>query len=156
VLAVADATVVQAVDGFADQVPNAPEPVTIAEADGNYVILKVDDGVYAFYAHLAPGSVRVQPGDTVRAGDVIGRTGNSGSSTGPHLHFHVMDRPSALRSNGLPYVFDRFTLTGRTPPLEELMRSNPETDPVPVDTADAGRRRDQLPQGRDVVAFASP
>jgi hypothetical protein len=99
ILAVSDATVVQAADEFDDQIPNAPEPVTIEEADGNYVILKIRRGVYAFYAHLKPGSVAVQAGDEVRAGDVIGRTGNSGSSTGPHLHFHVMDRPSALRSN---------------------------------------------------------
>ena len=102
VLAVADATVVIAVDGIDDQIPDAAEPVTIEEADGNYVILEIEDGVFAFYAHLKPGSVEVETGDTVEKGEVIGRTGNSGSSTGPHLHFQLMDRPSALVANGVP------------------------------------------------------
>jgi hypothetical protein len=50
-------------------------------------------------------------------------------------------------------VFDRFTLTGRTAPLDELMATNPQTDPVAIDRASAGRRRDELPRGRDVVTF---
>ena len=52
-------------DRFPDQIPEAATPVTIEEADGNHVILKLADGVYAFYAHLKPGSVTVQSGDTV-------------------------------------------------------------------------------------------
>ena len=64
--------------------------MTIEEADGNYVILEIEDGVFAFYAHLKPGSVEVETGDTVGKGDVIARTGNSGSSTGPHLHFQLV------------------------------------------------------------------
>ncbi len=155
VLAVADSTVVVAVDGIDDQIPDAAEPVTIEEADGNYVILEIEDGVFAFYAHLKPGSVEVETGDTVEKGEVIGRTGNSGSSTGPHLHFQLMDRPSALVANGVPYVFDEFTVTGQSPPVEQLIQSDPQTDPVVVDTATAGPRTDELPRGRDVVEFAS-
>jgi hypothetical protein len=41
-----------------------------------------------------------RPGDRVRRGELLGRLGNSGSSTGPHLHFQVMDRPSALAAEG--------------------------------------------------------
>jgi hypothetical protein len=155
VLAVADAAVVVAVDRFADQVPNADHPVTIEEADGNHVILKLGDGRFAFYAHLKPGSVTVRRGERVRAGQVIGETGNSGSSTGPHLHFQVMDRPSALASNGVPYVFDRFELDGRSPPLDELLASDPVNDPVPIDRTSAGPRHDELPLGRDLVTFAA-
>ena len=55
VFAVADAEVVVAQNDLPDQVPNAPTPVTIEDADGNQVILKLADGVYAFYAHLKPG-----------------------------------------------------------------------------------------------------
>ncbi len=155
VLAVADATVTTAVDNLPDQVPEAPEPVTIEDADGNYVILEVADAKYAFYAHLKPGSVAVKAGDTVTKGQIIGRTGNSGSSTGSHLHFQMMDRPSALLANGVPYVFDAFTLTGRGPALANLLASNPATDPVPIDTAGAGPRTDQLPLSSDVVEFAA-
>ncbi|MGP3536215.1 M23 family metallopeptidase [Microbacterium sp. RD1] len=154
VIAVADAEVVASADRFPDQVSLAPEPVTLDEADGNYVILRIAEGVYAFYAHLKPGTVAVVPGDTVAKGEEIGRTGNSGSSTGPHLHFQMMDRPSALLADGVPYVFDRFTLEGRTPPLAEVMAADPQTTPVEIDDATTGDRTDELPLGRDVVAFA--
>ena len=153
VLAVADARVVAAVDGYPDQVPDAPKPVGIEEADGNHVILELSAGVYAFYAHLKPGSVSVRAGDQVVKGQPLGRTGNSGSSTGTHLHFQLMDRPSALVADGLPFVIDAFTLTGRSPTLEQLMKLNPSTDPVPVDPAGAGERTNQLPMSRDVVSF---
>jgi murein DD-endopeptidase MepM/ murein hydrolase activator NlpD len=118
------------------------------------VILDLGRGRFAFYAHLKPGSVRVRRGDLVRAGDVVGMLGNSGSSTGPHLHFHVMNRPSALAADGLPYVFDRFRTTGQMPPLDDnLMRTVNAGEPVPIDTAGAGPHRRELPLGRDVVAF---
>jgi Peptidase family M23 len=154
VLAVADARVVTAVDRYPDQIPNDPKPVTIREADGNYVILALGRGRFAFYAHLKPGSVRVERGDRVREGEVVGMLGNSGSSTGPHLHFHVMNRPSALASEGLPYVFDRFRTTGRIPPLDDdLMATVNAGEPVPINPAGAGPHRRELPLGRDVVVF---
>lgn len=154
VLAVRKARVVAAVDRFPDQTPNAPASVTIDEADGNYVILDLGRGRFAFYAHLKPNSVRVKKGDLVSKGDVIGLLGNSGSSTGPHLHFHVMNRPSALASDGLPYVFDRYRFDGRIPPLtDELAEQLNSGQPVPIDIAGAGPRGGSLPAGRDVVTF---
>ena len=154
VLAVADARVAVVVDRFPDQVPNEPRPVTIREADGNYVILALGKGRFAFYAHLKSGSVRVKRGDRVREGEVLASLGNSGSSTGPHLHFQLMNRPSALASNGLPYVFDRFRTTGRIPPLDDaLMATVNAGEPVPIDSAGAGPHRRELPLGRDVVDF---
>jgi hypothetical protein len=152
VLAVADATVVEAVDRFSDQTPNHPRPVTIEEADGNHVILDLGSRRYAFYAHLKPGSLRVREGQRIQRGEVIGAVGNSGSSSGPHLHFHLMDRLSPLAADGLPYVFDQYELSGRTPPLETLLQSDPRS-PVPVDAQEAGPQQGTLPLGRDVVAF---
>lgn len=55
----------------------------------NYVRVLHDDGSMAVYAHLAPHSVILDPGDRVQAGSQIGRSGNTGFSTGPHLHFCV-------------------------------------------------------------------
>ena len=64
-----------------------------------------------------------------------------------------MDRPSALVADGLPYVFDRFELTGRTPPLAEVIDLGERQAPLLIDRQGAGPRRDALPLGHDVVAF---
>ncbi len=155
VLAVADARVAAAVDRFPDQIPNHQRPVTLEGANGNYVILSLGRGRYAFYAHLKPGSVRVHRGDEVRRGQVIAQLGNSGASSGPHLHFQVMDRPSALASDGLPFVFDRLRFDGQIPPLTaSLVATINAGSPVPVDRTGSGRRIDEFPLGRDVVSFA--
>jgi len=153
VLAVADAAVVTAIDQYPDQIPNAPTGVALEKPEGNSIILDLGDGRYALYAHLKPGSVAVQTGDRVQRGQIIGALGNSGNSMGPHLHFHVMDSPSGLVADGLPYGFARFELTGQTPPVAELLVLDQDQEPVPVDTQGAGPRHDALPLGRDVVTF---
>ena len=154
VLAVADARVAQAVDAYQDQVPGQTVGITLANADGNFITLDLGGGRFAFYAHLKPGSVRVKPGETVRRGQQIAESGNTGSSDGPHLHFHVMDGPSPLASDGLPYAFDSFELTGRIPPLAEASKYYEAQQPVPIDRGPAGARRNALPLGGAVVRFA--
>ena len=54
---------------------------------GNYVVIDHGGGVTTLYAHMSV--VKVSPGDTVSQGTVIGVTGNTGASTGPHLHYEV-------------------------------------------------------------------
>jgi len=116
VLAVADAPVVSVVDGLPEQTPGAfPTAIALDQADGNSVVLDLGEGRFALYAHLQPGSVRVRPGERVRRGQVLGLVGNSGNSVAPHLHFHVMDAPSPLDANGLPYEIDRFAVVGHSP-----------------------------------------
>lgn len=58
------------------------------KAAGNYVLIKHESG-YALYAHLDTGSIRVQSGNKVQRGQIIGKVGNTGNSTGPHLHFQL-------------------------------------------------------------------
>jgi hypothetical protein len=154
VLAVADATVVKAVDIYEDQVPGQTIGVTLENAEGNHVVLDLGEGRFAFYAHLLPGSVTVKEGNRVSRGQQIGELGNTGSSDGPHLHFHVMDTPSALASDGLPYVFAAFDQTGTIPPLAEALTYYEKQEPMPISTDGAGPRQDELPLGSDVVTFA--
>lgn len=118
VLAVADGKAVVVHDGVPNQVPNDPKPITdLADADGNHVLQDLGNGAYALYAHMQPGSVRarVKQGAMLRKGQVIGLVGNSGNTTEPHLHLHVVSRASTLLANGIPYVFEQFKLTGFDP-----------------------------------------
>ena len=111
VLAVDDGTVVASRNDLPEQVPGAlPAGLRFGEADGNYVVLDIG-GAYVLYAHMQPGSVTVKAGDKVTRGEILGKVGNSGNSQAPHLHLHVTDGPSPIASNGIPYVFDAFTLT---------------------------------------------
>jgi hypothetical protein len=71
---------------------------------GNYVIVEGPEGV-AIYGHLRAGSVRVAAGERVDAGAILGTVGNSGNSTMPHLHFHLMDGPDPMTARGLPCAF---------------------------------------------------
>lgn len=112
ILAVADGTVVGTRDDLKDQTPGAlPANLPLDEADGNFVVLDIGSGAFVNYAHMRPGSVKVKLGDRVKRGDVLGEVGNTGNSQAPHLHLHVMDGPSPLASNGLPYVFESFAIT---------------------------------------------
>lgn len=111
VLAVADGTVVASRNDLPEQVPGAlPKNLPLDQADGNFVVLDIG-GAYVLYAHMQPGSVTVTAGARVKRGDLLGRVGNTGNSQAPHLHLHVMDGPSPLLANGIPYVIDAFTLT---------------------------------------------
>ncbi len=71
----------------------------------NYVRILQDDGSMAVYAHLAPESVIVVPGDRVRAGDFLGKSGDTGYTTGPHLHF-VVQRNAGMRLLSIPFSMD--------------------------------------------------
>lgn len=133
VLAVADAPVVSVIDGLPDQPPGKmPSGIAIDAADGNSVVLDFGRGRYALYAHLRAGSITVKPGDKVRRGQVIAHVGNSGNTLAPHLHFHVMDGPSPLASNGLPYAIDAFTVTGATGGTAAFDKAEAEGVPIAI------------------------
>ncbi|GGY54289.1 peptidase M23 [Bacterioplanes sanyensis] len=70
----------------------------------NYVSVLHKDGTYAVYAHILQGSAMVKPGEQVKAGDALARSGTSGYSTGPHLHF-VVRRNAGFRNLSVPYQF---------------------------------------------------
>ena len=114
VYAVANGTVVSVQDGKPDATPNkAMTPKTLSDFGGNQVMLEIAPKVYAVYAHLQPGSLRVKVGDTVKVGATLAKIGNTGPSLGPHLHFGLLNRPDLFTGRSLPFVIDSYTLAGR-------------------------------------------
>jgi Peptidase family M23 len=151
IYSVADGTVVAMADDRPEQVPGKlPEGISLEMALGNYVVVDIGEGRFAFYAHMQPGSLRVKPGDKVTAGQVLGLLGNSGNTDAPHLHFHVMDGASPLLSNGLPYVFTSFTGEGRVTDEQPLFSGGA----APIDpNALSGPHKNQLPLNLQVIGF---
>ncbi|MGA9719268.1 MAG: M23 family metallopeptidase [Acidobacteriaceae bacterium] len=156
VLAVADGTVVSTLNTLEDQVPGKmPDPatITLANVDGNHVVLDLGGGVFAFYAHMRKGSVTVAPGQRVKRGQVLGKVGNTGNTSAPHLHFHLMEGPSVLGSNGIPYGVDHFSLAGRPKDVaaanDAVLERSWKNDLFPA----ASVRQGQFPLDLDIVDF---
>jgi len=106
VLAPADATVYATSDGEPDM------PIGVLgggkDACGNQVILEVAPSQFLFLCHLKPGSISVKKGDRVTAGQMLGRVGNSGNSSEPHLHIHMQDGPKLHLAEGIPLYFQTY------------------------------------------------
>ncbi len=120
VVAPAGGVVVAAVDGVRDNRPRI-EVENRRNPAGNHVVLDLGNGEYALLAHLQRRSVRVRPGQRVRAGDLLGLCGNSGNSSEPHLHFHLQDRAQLFGvARGLPIAFRGYSADGR-----EVARGTP-------------------------------
>jgi len=75
-------------------------------ASGNFVRILHSDGTMGVYLHLMQGSVVVGEGQRVSVGDALAKSGNTGNSSGPHLHF-VVQRNVGLALESIPYQFDR-------------------------------------------------
>jgi Peptidase family M23 len=149
VLAPAGGVVVRAHDGERDHATRTSPPAILylllegalrellgpGRILGSHVVLDLGGGVYALFAHLRRGSLRVRRGDRVEPGRQLAECGNSGNSSEPHLHFQLtrlahdqdhgipegdqagrpghaqassMDHPSVLLAAGLPLRFDRY------------------------------------------------
>jgi hypothetical protein len=156
VLAVAPGVVVSAVDGMPDQQPvGTITNVPPGQAPGNSIVEDIGGERYVGYGHLKPGSIPawVRPGARLRPGDLIGRVGNSGNSTNPHLHFEVMDAPSAsfADATGLLFVFDTQLLEGTVPVQDVDFQGGA---PLTVDRTGAGVvRSGQMPARNGVFGY---
>lgn len=73
---------------------------------GNYVRIAHQDGTHSAYLHLKRGSVQVKPGQQVKVGTLLGQSGNTGRSTGPHLHF-VVQKAYGDSMVSIPFRFSR-------------------------------------------------
>lgn len=95
-----DGVVKAAVDEFQDLSPPDRDAQNRA---GNYVAIELE-GATIYLAHLMRGSLAVRAGDRVRTGQLLGRVGNSGNTTEPHLHVHAEKGAYSGRFSGMPAV----------------------------------------------------
>jgi murein DD-endopeptidase MepM/ murein hydrolase activator NlpD len=99
---------------------------------GNYIVIQHAPGLFSMYAHMMYNSAVVNIGDPVSAGQVIGKIGNSGKSTAPHLQFQYMDSNDFSWGKGLPALFwgatvNRLsdeTLRGIVDPFPDIRKQN--------------------------------
>jgi murein DD-endopeptidase MepM/ murein hydrolase activator NlpD len=149
---VAGGRVVATRDTMEEQTPGtSPSDLALDEFAGNFVLVKLGDGRYALYAHLQKGDegVLVERGDRVSEGQVIGKLGNTGNTDAPHLHFHIMDGPSYLLSNGLPFEIDSFRTAGRLTNYDAFQ----EGASAEISPEQSGEHRRKLPLHRTVNTF---
>ena len=87
-----------------------PDDGDAANAGGNSVWILHSDGTVAAYFHMSQGSVMVTVGQDVVAGDLLGLAGNSGASSGPHLHFQVFATNTSFNNeDAVPITFSNAT-----------------------------------------------
>ena len=118
ILAPGAGTLVAVVDSLPDQVPGEMDR---AHPAGNHVLIDHGNGEYTLLAHLRRGSVEVKPGEIVRAGQPVGRCGNSGNTSEPHLHMHLQNSPKPLQGQGLPAFFGPLVVDGKAVERAELL-----------------------------------
>jgi len=96
----------------------------------------------------------VREGDRVRRGQVLGLVGNSGNSIAPHLHFHVMNGPSPLASNGMPYEIDAFEVVGHSPGTKAFDIAEEKGTPLAVaPITPSARVTRALPLDQSIIRF---
>jgi murein DD-endopeptidase MepM/ murein hydrolase activator NlpD len=150
VLAVANATVIAVRGNMQESASVSMRHNALQNASGNFVVLELGSGRYAFYEHLKPGSLRVRVGDHVTTGQVIASLGYTGDSTGPHLHFHVADGPSPLAAEGVPYVIRNFESLGDYGTIDAFAAGRPWKP----SQKQPDRRSMQFPLANSVIRFA--
>ena len=153
--------------------PGARPKLTVQTVDGNHIVVghrrrrlrllrAPGEGLAARQARRQ-GQARAQ---------VIAKLGNTGNANASHMHFHLMNGPSVLGSDGLPYVIDRFTYAGQVAPQasdrrrrlpERAVPAGPPADPATAHrpaALRAGHRRlprlQRLRPGRPTSATRAP
>lgn len=105
IFAPAASTVVATASDVADNVPGVLNP---AQLLGNHVILDHGNGEFSFLVHFKQASVKVNQGQAVKTGELLGLCGNSGNSSESHLHYHLQTTADIKQGEGLPAQFQNY------------------------------------------------
>lgn len=102
IFAPANGRITQAVDTvYSDSLGNSDR----INPGGNTIVLDIGNGKYVYFAHLKKGSIKVAEGQVVETGAILGRIGNSGNSTHPHLHMHIQNQPRSGAEDRITYPY---------------------------------------------------
>jgi hypothetical protein len=154
-LAVKDARVTKVVDQYDDlKIGEKLQNMTLDNIGGNYVVLDIGDGLLAFYAHVKKGTTKVKEGDMVKKGQVIASLGNTGNSTMPHLHFHIVKGTNVIGGDGVPYVIEKFQVTGQTKDMKKLEKNFSTGEPLIIANEYVGAHNNEMPADLTVVNFS--
>jgi len=102
VYAPADGCITEVVDGLECDIMSNNDT---DNPGGNHVVIDIGEGKHVYFAHFKRGSIPVEEGQFVKAGTPVGRVGNSGNSTVPHLHMQVQNKPTSERDGRITYPF---------------------------------------------------
>ncbi len=108
ILAPAAGLVTDVIDGVRDNRPGSMNPYS---GLGNAVFIQHAEYEVSVLAHFQQGSIAVNVGDKVQAGQLLGRCGNSGNSSEPHLHYHLQNTPVIQDATGIKCVFSDVAVT---------------------------------------------
>jgi hypothetical protein len=84
----------EVVEVVGDIPDNTTGEIDTVQTLGNFALVRHAEHQYSVLAQLKRGSLAVRQGQRIKRGEEIGRCGNSGDSTAPHLHFHMQDTPN--------------------------------------------------------------
>jgi hypothetical protein len=115
IYAPADGVVLEAIEGVRDNQPGVMNPYSLV---GNCVVIQHRTNEISVLAHFQRGSVAVKAGDQIKRGQLLGRCGNSGNSSEPHLHYQLQDSPVFQDALGIKVLFQH--LVARTNGKSEM------------------------------------
>ena len=129
VFAPADGIVEVIVDNVED---NVPGQINTVNNWGNSIVIRHINGLYSQVSHLKKGSFKVQQGDFIRKGDLIGRCGNSGRSPQPHIHFQMQLFP-VVGAKTIDYPFAYYyKLNGKSSVLKQYEKPRKDEIVTPI------------------------
>jgi Peptidase family M23 len=119
VLAVADGSVVRAVNGVGDNAPGKPSQDA---PQGNMILISHGNNEYSILTNLKQNSVKLKHGDTVKQGDPVGECGNSGASVAPKVHLQLQNSARFPKVESLPAQFVDYIADGKPVAVGEVVK----------------------------------
>ncbi len=149
VYAMAGGTVVSVLNTLPENPLGTLPPMTASTIGGNMLVTKIAPGRYVYYGLLKTGSIRVHPGEKIKAGEMVAELGSSGYTTGPQLHVGLVDGPRPLGDEGLPFRLSHFTVAGTLTNYSGVF----EGETAKIRSELRGAHTDEMPLDQQVMSF---